>query len=539
MIKIKDVNINIINDVKSISRISNTFIEACFKKYGAENLLAQIEQEYMLTPYEVGQHIRKDLEFQKHVCCICGKHITYSRHYKQWGSYCSANCVRRDPNSRVKAKRTMKEKYGEENALSISKFKNKAKKTNIERYGSDSYFKTEEFKKLRSKNINVKKYYQNRQNMSYDNISKYYPTDIPMFSKEDYEGVKKIYKWKCSKCGKEFEARYTPGAASQLCPFCRPKSAQESEIKQIIIELINSRGLNYNPIFNSRSIISPLELDIYIPELKLAIEYNGNYWHSTTHSESNKYYHLNKLQLCEEQGIKLISIFEYQWLNSKELIKQRLKNALGIYDNTIYARNCFVTRISAQEGADFINQNHLQLNCTAPGLIYYGLKTKADNELVAVMSFCSPRFNKNYEWELLRFCTKAHIPGAAGKLMKHFINEIRPTTIISYANRCWSNKAHNVYLSLGMTLIDESLPNYVWIPRGTRTTPNNIPDGLKYFIDNNIPLPRYKTQKHKLKLLLGEENFKEELTEVENMEMNGFVRLFDCGNLVFGWRKDK
>ena len=83
-----------------------------------------------------------------------------------------------------------------------------------------------------------------------------------------------------------------------------------------------------NLIENNRTLIKPLELDIVIPELKLAIEFNGDYWHSTSFKDKN--YHLNKTIECESKGYRLIHIFEHEWLNNKNEIKQKL---IDIFNN--------------------------------------------------------------------------------------------------------------------------------------------------------------------------------------------------------------
>lgn len=130
------------------------------------------------------------------------------------------------------------------------------------------------------------------------------------------------------------------------------------------------------------------------------------------------------------------------------------------------------------------------------------------------MTFGKPRFNAKYEWELFRFCTSKPIIGGASKLLKHFEDNYKPKNIISYANRCWSSKLSNVYEKIGFNYIDSSHPSYV-------------------YFRNDIIIPRYKAQKHKLKELLGEENFDPNLSETENMIRNKYFKLYDCGNLVF------
>jgi hypothetical protein len=260
-----------------------------------------------------------------------------------------------------------------------------------------------------------------------------------------------------------------------------------------------------NIITSDRKILSGKELDIYLPDYNLAIEFNGTYWHSEE-AGKDSHYHVNKTLRCLESGIKLIQIFEHQWLEKKKIFKSVILNHLG-KSNRIYARKCEIVEL--ENVTTFLESNHLQGTCSSAiklGLIY-------DNELVSVMTFGKSRFNKNYEYELIRFCNKLNttVIGGASKLLSNFKTLYSPKSIISYANLQWSDGS--LYKKLGFTQLNVSSPNYWWIKK-------------------EIVLPRYKCQRHKLKDLLMDK-FNPELSEKENMELNGYSRLFDCGNIVF------
>ena len=129
------------------------------------------------------------------------------------------------------------------------------------------------------------------------------------------------------------------------------------------------------------------------------------------------------------------------------------------------------------------------------------------------MTFGKPRFNKKFEWELIRYATSKHVIGGAGKLLKYFERNFNPKSIITYADRSYSQG--NMYRKIGFNELKPAEPNYQWID-GTRI------------------LSRYQCQKHRLKELLGNGNkFNENLSESENMIANGFIKVYDCGNLVF------
>ncbi len=257
-------------------------------------------------------------------------------------------------------------------------------------------------------------------------------------------------------------------------------------------------------IDNSREIISPKELDIFIPEKNLAIEFNGIYWHSEEYKSRN--YHTDKTNLCKEKGIQLIHVFEHQWDNKPEIFKSAIANKLGL-STKIYARKCKVVELNNVK--NFLDNNHLQGNCGSSiklGLTY-------NDELVSVMTFGKPRFNKDHEYELLRFCNKLNttVIGGASKLLKYFERKYNPKSIISYANLQWSNG--KVYKNLGFTELSISEPNYWWTKGGS-------------------VLSRYQCQKHKLGVIL-KDKFNPSLSEKKNMENNGYSRLYDCGNMVF------
>jgi hypothetical protein len=260
---------------------------------------------------------------------------------------------------------------------------------------------------------------------------------------------------------------------------------------------------------NSRKIIPPLELDIFIPEKNIAIEFDGLYWHS---DENSKDRHIYKTELCEEKNIHLIHIFENEWDYKQDIVKSRLKNLLGLSENKLYARQCEIREIDSKTSKEFQEENHIQGACGAK--IHLGLFYK--EELVSLMTFSKPRFDKKRDWELVRFCNKINysVVGAASKLLKYFERNYNPKNIVSYADRRWTpNFNNNLYEKLGFKLDHISRPDY-W-----------------YWKNGKILESRIKYQKHKQKNIL--EKFDPNKTEVENMVDNEYSRIFDCGNLVY------
>jgi len=259
------------------------------------------------------------------------------------------------------------------------------------------------------------------------------------------------------------------------------------------------KKLNINFIQNSRKIIPPLELDFFLPDHNIAIEVNGNYWHSDLHK--NKNYHLTKHLLCESKGIRLLQFFEHELENRYDNVTSMILAALKMITNRIYARNTVLKCISKADAKMFLEKNHIFGHANATlniGLFH-------DNELVAISTFRTPRFAKKYDYELIRFCNKKDtiVIGGFSKILS--TNILVDKKIVSYAHRRLFKG--DVYLNAGFKLSHISAPGYFW-----------------YLKKTNLILSRYQTQKAKLNT---------NKTENEFMRENGFLKIHDCGQLVF------
>lgn len=266
---------------------------------------------------------------------------------------------------------------------------------------------------------------------------------------------------------------------------------------------------------NDRTVLNGRELDLYYPELKLGMEFNGNYWHSEL-KKSDARYHQSKSLDALKKGIRVIHIFEYEWSNKRKrtIIKDMLSSIYyGDRVNRIQARRCELRLVSTKESEEFLNRTHIQGYAQAKitiGLYY-------ENKLVSLMSFGKPRFNTECEWELIRFSTElsTQVIGGAAKMFKNFVENYKPTSVISYCDL--SKFTGNIYKILGFNLEGITEPNYVWINLQTYDV-----------------MSRYQTQKHQL-VALGLGNDYE--SEVDIMSRLGYKRIYDCGNLRFVWRR--
>lgn len=236
----------------------------------------------------------------------------------------------------------------------------------------------------------------------------------------EYTGIHKNIKWQCNTCGYiGYTSPCNLKAGVRSCK-CTPKSQIEMEL----LDWVRSTYTKGQVIHNSRTAIKPLEVDIYIPDEKVAIEYNGNYWHSSLCKERK--YHLNKYKLCEENDIRLIQVWEYEWKDprKREILKSIIKSALNISDVKVDARKCEFNILESKDVQLFINQNNLhgmRDGQKAFCLFYEG-------ELVQCMLLGKSTFyKKGYKntgespYEILRATTKMNtqVRGGTSRLLKH------------------------------------------------------------------------------------------------------------------------
>lgn len=318
----------------------------------------------------------------------------------------------------------------------------------------------------------------------------------------EYGGNKALVLHKCSTCSHEWKA--SPNnilSKDSGCPNCA-LHATISKGEKELLDFIRSTYSGW-VIENDRTILDGKELDIVLPDVGIAFEYNGVYWHNS--DNVGKHFHIDKIIKCfNNSGYTLIHIFEDMWKTKKDIVKSRIRSLLG-GTTKIYARNCEIKEISFPQ--EFLETNHLQgagsYSSINLGLFYCG-------DLVSVMTFGPPRFTKDFQYELIRFCSLLDITvvGGASKLLKYFRNKYSGS-IISYSNKAWS--AGNLYKQLGFTYLRTSEPNYRYYK------------GIK-------SLSRMACQKHKL----VEQGYNSDLTEEQIMKERGYFKVYDAGNDVWG-----
>lgn len=417
------------------------------------------------------------------------------------------------------------QRYGTENAMQNANVRSRTRETNLKRYGVDTPLRDTEKMKLAMLNkygvSNISKTPENKAKVASshknDFLDRLFNGDrigslvSPMFLASDYidSGWSNEYPFKCNTCGMEFSDNLYSGHVP-ICPQCFPriKSIGQKEVADFI------KSLGFNVAVDDRTILNGLEVDIYIPEKNIGIEFDGVYWHSEMSGNKDRKYHVGKTDECRKSNVKLMHIFDQEWNEKQPIIKSILRAVLDATENRIYARKCDIREVSNDECQRFLVENHLQgkdRSSVRLGLYYR-------EELVSLMTFCKSRYDKSVEYEMSRFCSKLNVKvvGAASRLFTNFIRRFQPRSIVSYSDRRFFSG--ETYTTIGMRFAEYTTPAYFYVK------------------DGSIVGTRITFQKHKLKNILP--TFDPSLSEWENMKLAGFDRIWDCGHGKYIWESD-
>ena len=451
------------------------------------------------------------------ICPICNTEFKVRKKYKK--ITCSEKCRKEyvemhKEEINKKRSNSLKHSFSLKTKDEIKIEHDKARQTCLERYGKENYAQTENGRKISSENMKKMKHVWDEKYKNEVLIPKY----KEICENDNLELLEFRNRFdcdvKCRKCNSIFNVKVlgylTDETTKNLCRTCHPIewSIGPTKFEIEFSTFLNDLGVKYYK--NCRSIITPNEIDFYLPDYNIGFELDGLYWHSEVYKDEK--YHLNKTERCLEKGVKLIHIFEDEWIYKQDIVKSRIKNILGKTDNRIYARKCTVREVDKKEAKEFIEKNHIQGNTIfkyAYGLFY-------DNDLVSIMTFGKLRKNlgrtpSDNEWELIRFCNKlnTNVIGGASKLLSHFLKKHSPLKIVSYADKRWSQG--NMYEKLGFTLLHDSQPNY-------------------YYIIGNKRYNRFAFRKN---ILVEKYNCPNDVTERDFCLQQHWYRIYDCGSKVY------
>jgi hypothetical protein len=372
----------------------------------------------------------------------------------------------------------------------------KRKITNLNKYGVEHVSQNDEIIKkiiLKSKLTREKTF-----------INKYKHLDIRNM---DYDN--KIFEMKCD-CGKDHYFTISHDLFQNrrifkipLCTICNKIGTLDSDIERQLYDFILE---HYNGIINRNDRTLGVEFDIFLPKLKIAFEYNGLYWHSELFKDKD--YHLNKTEIAEKNGIKLIHIFEDDWFFKENIVKSKIINLLD-KSQQLCIEKCEIKEVNDNKLVEeFLNKNYIHGYFNSGidiGLFY-------SNELISLMIFKVNGEEMKNDYEMICFCDKLFytITGGIEQMFKYFINKYKPDNIISYVDRSWSNGSS--FKQLGFMLDCKMEPDYYYFKNKKRYHRSDL--------KNDISI---------------EQKYDSSKTEHENMFERKIYKIFDSGKLKFIW----
>ena len=430
-------------------------------------------------------------------------------------------------NIRKKIIATTLERYGVDNPTKSSEIKERVKRTNKERHGGTGTASEAIRTKIIKTNIER---YGVKNASQHSQIAKKISKGLQSYMLENTEIPIIQYNpdgtWRvactdptCNKCDQKWyvtnTVRYHDRIRQGLNPCTvlypiNPIHNKNTYIEQFIQHILDDHNIRYTT--NDRNIIAPAEVDIYLPDYKIAIECNGIYWHSSEYKDRN--YHYNKWLECKKHGIQLLTIWEDWVANKPQIVESVLLSKLGIYQNKIGARQCDIVEVDSKIARQFLDNNHIQGFVNAS--IYIGLVY--GNALVGLMTFGKKRGASGRkgivegEWELSRFCTvrSMQIVSGAQRLLTYFIRQYQPKRIISFSCNDISNG--NLYIKLGFT--EERINQAYW------------------YIDKKMHrYHRSAFTKARIVAKGWKESRDKSWTEAGVVAEHGYYRLDDCGQI--------
>ena len=421
-----------------------------------------------------------------------------------------------------KIKATNLKKYGVEYSFQAEEVKDKIKATSLERYGVDNPSKSDVIKnrivESNRKNLGVDYPMQSKDVLGKSRVTSLekYGTEYPnqsdiVKSKIDastleHYGVNRAckldeFKQKIVDTNRE---RY--GVDYTCLIYSGKLKGNDSSYNRSFAELLDINNITYEREFLLQKYSYDFKVGNTLIEVDPAATHN-TYFSPYGDNRIDVNYHRDKTRLAKDSGYNVIHIFEWDDINK---VMQLLKNRV-----TVYARKCEVRMVSDVDTGNYLDTYHLQGTCRGQKIrlgLYY------DNQLVSLMTFGKSRFNKNCEYELLRYCASYNVVGGAEKLFKYFVDNYKPRSIVSYCDT--SKFSGKVYDTLSFEFIKTNKPRKHWYSMKEK---RHITDGL-------LLSQGYDR--------LFKENHGKGTSNEELILARGYLPVYDCGQSTYIWRND-
>ena len=462
-------------------------------------------------------------------CKTCGKSTPFISNSRGYAGHCTQKCTQQDKNVRDKLKESCIEKYGNDYKTVIY---NKGKSTKLQRYGDENYNNIDKLKKtcLEKYGVDnpqkVKEIREKTKNTCLEKYGAEYYQKTEEF-KNRYDSILEKSKKTClEKYGVDNPMKLdsVKEKTQKTCldkygvPWnCMRKEAHHSKNMYSIknedfAKLLDQNNIKYEREYCINKYSYDFKIDNILVEINPTATHNINwnpYKKDSKEIKIDKNYHLYKTKLAENNGFKCIHVWD--WDNINTII------GLLLPKETIYARECVIKEVNKKETEEFLLNNHIQGTCKRQ-TVRLGLYK--DNKLVQLMTFGKPRYNKHYEYELLRLCSDMQyvVIGGANKLFKYFIDNYSPNSIISYCDISkFDGKIYNI---IGMNLLRVSKPACVWANCRSK----------KFITDAEL-------RKHGADQILGT-SYGKGTDNKEIMIKHRWAQVYNCGQKTFVWNKN-
>ena len=306
----------------------------------------------------------------------------------------------------------------------------------------------------------------------------------------------KNLRFRCVKCD-NVSVKSLIEASSGRCGTCSPAGSQaQVEVERYI------RFMGLATSMSDRSVISPYEIDVVIPEKRIGIEYNGLYFHSALFKSKN--YHSNKSRMCQEVGVRLIHVFEDEWRDKRSICESIIAHKTGMTSKSIGARECEIVTVNAAQKRAFFNETHIDGDVKSSAC--FGLQD-SDGNLVACMSLRRPLHKKFVgHLEIARYSTSlmTNVVGGLGRLTsaaRKYAREVGASKLMTYVDTRWGSG--DGYVKSG------------W--QHVATTPNRF-----WWTDGRVRIDRFKIRA----------DAEQGLTEQQVADLHGVVKIWGCPNLL-------
>lgn len=546
--EIKDMNIGpqCCSEKCRIARINKT----CLEKYGNKDAVnsqhaRELSKQHCLEKYGVEYYSQTDKYRESYERTMLERY--------------GATSVLGSPELMQRCKSTLRENFGVDNPVENADILNRMIETKQNKYGGLGFDSPELSQRIRD--TNMKRYGVEIPAQNEEIRQKIIDTCIERYGASSYlSSIPRYFKTviDSTKCSEYLKFKDDPETYIKnnynldklnISILCRDLGVTDTTIYDVlvnhncshlihnkmssmeyeIIEYLKSIGIS-NIVHNTKKVIPPLELDVYLPDYNFAIECNPTITHNSSAQDPWRQkpkapsYHKHKTEKCEEVGVQLFHIFGYEWTYKKDVILSMLSSRLHCSSTPIYGRQTTVCKLSHEDCLKFLDENHRQGSLSSS--IRLGLK---HNDLtVACMTFSKlrPTLGKTLDkledntYELTRFCNviNTNVVGGASKLFSHFIREYNPAKVVSFSDR--AHTSGKLYEILGFKQVSISDPGYVWV---------NTKDDT-YFT-------RVKCQKRNLPNIFNDvtEDDINNKTEKQIMIEHGFVQVYDSGVIRWEW----